>query len=322
MICDFKNLTDAEKRATENILRAVQNKTNAHSYILEGGSARSRLSCAKIIACAAVCRDKKAHLPCLECDQCKKILTDQHTDIKLISPESSGKEIKVDDIRSIRREAYVLPTDCDYHIYIITDSDSMNKSAQNALLKIFEEPPENTIFLLLTHSKDLLLPTVISRAQTHNLGRPNISDSKTTIKEQFPSLSDAAVARAARIQSVFEKLTLDEKTVECFELAYGIAVEYFINENKRITEKLPKSNSELALTLSLLALGARDIAVSKKAKIAPLLFDENQDFQQAKSRCSFKKAMMLYEAFEKAAEKIRAYGNANTTLAELFTCLK
>ncbi len=322
MSCDINKLTEAERRTTENILLAIQKGTNAHSYILEGGSARSRLSCAKIIACAAVCKNKDRHLPCFSCDQCKKIITEQHTDIKIISPESAGKEIKVDDIRMIRREAYVLPTDCDYHIYIITDSDSMNKSAQNALLKIFEEPPENTIFLLLTHSKELLLPTVISRAQSNSLGRQSIADAKEMIKEQFPSLSEDAADRAARIQNVFEKLTIDEKTIECFEQAYNIAIDYFANENKRITEKLPKNGNELSLTLGILALGARDIAVSKKSGAAPLLFAENSDFQTAKSRCSFKKAMMLYDAFSRASEKIRAYGNVNTTLSELFSCLK
>ena len=73
---DISALTAGEKRVLTNVLSAFSNGNFAHSYVLEGGSGASRLRCAEIIACAAVCTEThETHgaYPCFSCDQCRKI---------------------------------------------------------------------------------------------------------------------------------------------------------------------------------------------------------------------------------------------------------
>ena len=191
----INSLNAGEIRVLDNIRRALINDNAAHSYIIEGGSGASRLRCSLYIACAVVCENKKSDgTPCFCCNQCRKILSGEHTDIKVVATDrEKEKTISVEKIRALRKEAYVLPTDCDYHIYIISECEKMNVNSQNALLKILEEPPENTLFLLCVPSKEMLLPTVVSRAQSHSLGRTTAAENEIIFREKFKKLSDVSI---------------------------------------------------------------------------------------------------------------------------------
>ena len=327
---DISALTAGEKRVLTNVLSAFSNGNFAHSYVLEGGSGASRLRCAEIIACAAVCTEmQETHgaYPCFSCDQCRKILDREHTDIKIISPEKeAGKskiEIRVDTIRNVRKEAYVLPTDCEYHIYIINESEKMNVNAQNALLKILEEPPQNTIFILLAPSKELLLPTVVSRVQSHTLGKSSVEETGEVFAAKFPSLPKESVKRAARLQCALDKIEHDAANIKTIDAAYGLVRQYFLEKNHRLTESLPTSKDELFLSLCVLAMASRDIAVSKKNENQILfVFEKGPEFDSAKSSVSMRRAMELYEAFSRAAERVQAAGNVGSVLAELFSAVR
>ena len=321
---DMAALTAGEKRVLNNIFHAFRAGNSAHSYIIEGGNGAARLRCAQYIACATVCEDKNSDgSPCFECAQCRKILDGDHTDIKTISPEKEpGKsriEIRVDAIRNIRKEAYVLPTDCEYHVYILNESEKMNTNAQNALLKILEEPPQNTIFILLSPSKELLLPTVVSRAQAHTIGKSSVEETQQIFLQKFPSLPKESVLRTARLQCAFDKIELDAPSIKIIDSAYELAKQYFIEKKHRLTEQLPTNKDELFLTLCVLAVACRDIEISKKNNNCQLfLFEKGAEFDSAKSSVSLKRAAELYEAFSNAAERVQASGNTASVLAELF----
>lgn len=325
---DISALTAGEKRVLTNILSAFSCGNFAHSYVLEGGSGAARLRCAEILACAPVCTCvKNDGFPCFTCDQCRKVLDREHTDIKVISPEKeAGKsriEIRVDAIRNLRKEAYVLPTDCDYHIYILNESEKMNTNAQNALLKILEEPPQNTVFILLTPSKELLLPTVVSRVQPHTLGKSTSQETEEVFLAKFPSLPKENVVRAARLQSALDKIELDAQDIKTITTAYDLVKQYFVEKNRRLTESLPTGKDELFLTLCVLAMASRDIAVSKKNESQELfIFEKGGEFDSAKSAVSMRRALELYEAFSRAAERIMGSGNVGSVLAELFSATR
>lgn len=70
----------------------------------------------------------------------------------------------VDTVRNIINDAYIQPNEADYKIYILANAHCMNQNAQNALLKILEEPPKYVVFILTTNSKSALLSTVLSRS--------------------------------------------------------------------------------------------------------------------------------------------------------------
>lgn len=92
-------------------------------------------------------------------------------DCVIMSAESSKNQqsIGIEDIKDLRLKSFLKPVNSLYKLVIIEDSHMLTTEAQNALLKILEEPPANTFILLGTDSIDTLLPTVISRCQTVSL---------------------------------------------------------------------------------------------------------------------------------------------------------
>jgi DNA polymerase-3 subunit delta' len=322
----ISSLNAGERRVLENVRSAIINNNAAHSYIIEGGSGASRVRCALYIACTVTCENRNSDgTPCFECRQCKKILAGEHTDIKIIATDKEKeKNINVEKIRSVRKEAYVLPTDCDYHIYIIAECEKMNVNSQNALLKILEEPPENTLFLLCVPSKEMLLPTVVSRAQSHSLGRTTAEENEVIFREKFKKLPENSIKRLAKLQCIFDKIELDASDAKVIDSAYDIAKQYYIDKNYRITELLPSDKADLILTLSILAVSARDIATIKRGsdKTDIFLFDNYDDLEKAQSNVSMRRAIELYEIFSKAAERVQSSGNVSSILSELFTDIR
>ena len=146
----------------------------SHAYIIASPSRGEALRLAGRIAAAAVCRGSGA-LPCGHCRACAKAMAGIHPDILRVGrlADSKGqprKEIVVDQIRQIGSDAIVLPNEAERKVYIIEDADSMNPAAQNAALKLLEEPPRGVHFLLCVQNPDRLLPTVRSRCAELNCG--------------------------------------------------------------------------------------------------------------------------------------------------------
>ncbi|MCL2401582.1 MAG: hypothetical protein FWC90_02945 [Oscillospiraceae bacterium] len=128
----------------------------SHAYIAAGAQADQ-------IAMAAVC-DSLDNKPCGTCPHCGKVSRRIHPDIAEVAP--TGREITVGQVREARRDAYIMPNEAARKVYIISPADTMNTSAQNALLKVLEDPPPHAVLILKTDSPQALLPTVRSRCVT------------------------------------------------------------------------------------------------------------------------------------------------------------
>ena len=105
----------------------------------------------------------QAARPCGQCISCRKIESGNHPDILIVQP--SGAFIKIDQIRSLCDTLAMKPYEAKTRVVILTRAESMNASAGNALLKVLEEPPPQTILILTAVEKSDLLPTIVSRCQ-------------------------------------------------------------------------------------------------------------------------------------------------------------
>ncbi len=132
-----------------------------HAILIEGENSDKTLSLALYIAAAAVCSGDNA--PCGSCKDCHLADVGSHPDISRISTLDGKKNLSVNQIRELRADAFVKAHSAAHRVFIIEDAARMNEQAQNALLKVLEEPPQNVIFILLTPSKTVLLDTIISR---------------------------------------------------------------------------------------------------------------------------------------------------------------
>lgn len=139
----------------------------SHAYIIASPSAEQRESIALELASAILCSGA-GKKPCGVCRDCRKVCSGVHPDLMRIGRRSDegGKqkrEILIDQIREMGADAAVLPNEAGAKVYVIEDADTMNERAQNAALKLFEEPPANVHFLLCAENPDKLLVTVRSR---------------------------------------------------------------------------------------------------------------------------------------------------------------
>jgi DNA polymerase-3 subunit delta' len=92
-----------------------------------------------------------------------KIKKKTHPDIIYLLKDKKKKSIGIDEIRFIRENASIRPIESEFKIYVIHNANLLTEQAQNAILKILEEPPANVIFMLLCPNVNQLLPTLISR---------------------------------------------------------------------------------------------------------------------------------------------------------------
>lgn len=112
-----------------------------------------------------LCREQRA---CGVCRTCR-LLKECHPDVLYIKPEETAKSIKIETIRDLQQQIYLAPQYGDARFVLIEAADKMNDSAANALLKILEEPPSHSYFILLAEQISRLLPTILSRCQKYTV---------------------------------------------------------------------------------------------------------------------------------------------------------
>ncbi|MBO5321128.1 MAG: hypothetical protein J6B22_00795 [Clostridia bacterium] len=145
-----------------------------HAILIDGDVGTGRHTLANFLSLAAVCSGDL--IPCDECKNCRMASSSNHPNIRYITPEKDKKSIAVAQIRELKNDAYIKPHQAKNKIFIIDPADSLNPQCQNALLKILEEPPENTIFILVAESKASLLDTVLSRCVVLSLNVPSFEE--------------------------------------------------------------------------------------------------------------------------------------------------
>jgi DNA polymerase III delta' subunit len=181
-----------------------------HAILIDGPQGSGKKMLARILAAAAVC-ESGGELPCFVCRECCNALSDNHPDIVTIKGEGS-RSFGVDTVRRLRLDAYVRPNDAARKVYILANVQDMTEQAQNALLKILEEPPAYVLFIFTCDSRSHLLETVRSRVQCVSTGPVTQTDAVKALTGQF-SASDEEAARAARISGGIigrAKLMLEE----------------------------------------------------------------------------------------------------------------
>lgn len=173
------------ERAKQYISSVFARGAVPHALLLCGERSIGKKTFAKIIARAIVCSGENP--PCSECSSCYKAEKGIHPDIIFLGSEDTS--IKVDEIRNLKRDALLRPNDAEKKVYIISSAGAMTHEAQDALLKILEEPPSFTHFILLCESSSDLLPTIVSRACSITLSPLCDDDMMKIIKETKPELS-------------------------------------------------------------------------------------------------------------------------------------
>ncbi|MBQ8980161.1 MAG: hypothetical protein IJ077_00965 [Eubacterium sp.] len=151
------------EKVKEQLAYLMESDRLPHAIVIEGDEGLGKRTLAREIALALFCRSK-GEKPCHECTQCSKAAKGYHPDLCEYSATGGARSFHVDVVRDVKNDIYVSPNEADFKVYILGNCHCMGDSAQNAILKILEEPPSYAVLILTVNSKSALLETVLSRS--------------------------------------------------------------------------------------------------------------------------------------------------------------
>ena len=159
---------------------------SSHCYLLCGPEGSGKRTLANILAAALQCEHDA--VPCGRCLPCRKAFSRTHPDIITID-DPEKKTVSVELIRQLQADAFIRPNEGRHKVYLIPRAQEMTENAQNALLKLIEEPPAYAVFLLIACSAEKLLPTVRSRCAELRLEPVPVDEALPWLSAQFPEQS-------------------------------------------------------------------------------------------------------------------------------------
>ena len=173
----------------------AQGERFAHAWLIHGLAGIGKRSFALAAAASLLCEQPRQAMACGECQACRWLASGNHPDFRRVRPEAiaheegdipeegaqaqknPSREIKVEQMRALSGWFNTATHRGGWRVAAIYPAQAMNHITANALLKVLEEPPPRTIFLLTTDAPDLLLPTIISRCRRLPLPVPSPSES-------------------------------------------------------------------------------------------------------------------------------------------------
>ncbi len=192
--------------STDNLIRS---RRFPHAFLIEGGIGSGRHTLARYLTVAALCDGEEA--PCDICRSCHLFSVGTHPDFVCVTPESGKKNISVEQIRTLRQQVFVKAHIAQHRVFWIDGAERMNEQAQNALLKILEEPPEGVIFVLIALSRTALLDTIVSRCVILSVGIPETGEAAAYLTQRcdndYAAIEHALAQADGRIGRALELLT-------------------------------------------------------------------------------------------------------------------
>jgi len=171
----YRPQTPAEVYGQDHVMRALTGAIREgrlhHAFLFCGPRGTGKTSTARILAKMVNCENGPTAEPCGTCSQCVAIREGQHLDVVEIDAASHGG---VDDARELRERAPTAPAMGREKVYIIDEAQRLSREAFDALLKVFEEPPEGVRFVLATTEPHKMPATIVGRCQRFDFRRHTV----------------------------------------------------------------------------------------------------------------------------------------------------
>ncbi|MBU1196007.1 MAG: DNA polymerase III subunit delta' [Proteobacteria bacterium] len=166
------------------LARIIQTQKIPNALLFCGRVNTGKKQAAFLFAKGCNCLEEK-NLGCQSCDACRKIDGLIHPDMLCLDLEKDKKNISIAQIRQMGENIRTKPNEAKFRMVLILNSDKMNMQAQNALLKMLEEPPGKTFFILTATDESKLLPTIHSRCQSIRFKPLSETDLEHYLKNNF-----------------------------------------------------------------------------------------------------------------------------------------
>jgi DNA polymerase-3 subunit delta' len=306
----FKQIIGQEK-AIKILTQAIRSSKIPHAYLFLGppgvGKSLTARQLAKVLNCELRGLDC-----CDSCSQCRKIDSFNHPDVRWISPVEDSMKIKINQIRDLKQAINLKPYQGRVKVWIILKAESMTEEAADAFLKTLEEPPENSLLILICSNLNLLLPTIISRCQVINFGAVHFEELKQFLSMTYgleeqkahflAALADGSLGKAVGLKETDTFRIRDEimdwvmNGFEGKETGWANDPYYLIERNLDIT---------ISLYRDLLMLG-------EGGKLL-INIDREKELKRLKNRYSVEKLLKIIEIVSQV--KYLIHQNVNRKIA-------
>lgn len=276
---------------SENILKTLDSffadGRCPHAMLIDGASEDEREALARLAARMIVCENKD-RTPCGECEHCRKAKENIHPDIITIKKPDDKKRFVKDDVKKMVADAYLTPNEASTKVFIIKEMQQMTEESQNLLLKILEEPPRYTAFVLTSENSNAVIGTVLSRVVRLRMGK---------------SVAAEYSEKAVNIVKNFVDAVLSPYEYNRIEATAPL------DGNKALTEEV----------LDLLIGVLRD-AVALKSRGTVLLENMKYESEKISNSLTLDKILKMYETADELLKSLA--NNPNYTLLSAVLCAK
>jgi len=285
------------ERVRQVLSRAVTDQQVPPAYLFAGPAGLGKRTTAFALAKALNCSAPRGDA-CNQCTVCRRIDRHLHPDIHLVEPQ--GQVIKIDQVRQLREVLTLQAYEGRKKVAILDDAGKLTTEAANALLKILEEPPLETLFVLICQHLGSLPATVMSRAQILRFGLLTHAQVMTLLLAHGREPGEAEQAacftggRPGAALALDLRLTLQYRAEALQLLAQAQAGD--ATALLTTAEQWAKQKNDYDALLEMLLSLIRDLAVSRVGGQGARLM--HGDLQESLARCMAVPSATLWDIFE------------------------
>jgi DNA polymerase III subunit delta' len=281
--------------------RAIGLNKISHSYLFFGPDGVGKTLMAHTVAKALNCLDE-ADDSCGECPSCVKIENGNHPDVIRMELSEKKDAISIEQVRELQRQINLKPYEARTKVFIIQDSHLMSEAAANCLLKTLEEPPANSVVILVTSRPEELLSTVKSRCK-HVKFEPLGLGLRVPLAEKKGFSKDEAVF-LSRIENSGVFVSAESNEAGLFDYKNKVLSEFA--DGKSLLDEdsflFGEPKDKMGFMLSILESWFRDVFILKAGgpKAVVVNSDRIDDLKVLIKRYSFKELEDILKEIENA----------------------
>ncbi len=286
------SVNNLNKNSKEELLKTISGGRRPHAVLVDGGTEAEREEMAFLLAKIYVCEKAyETNEICDCCSSCRKADERIHPDIIKVAKPEDKKHFTKNSVKDVVENAFYTPNESRVKVYILSEMQLMAVESQNVLLKVLEEPPSYTAFVLTAESANSVIGTILSRVSRLRLGESG------------------------------DDILFDEKTVAVTKKIIDAMRSPYEYDLISATSSLEGNKTLAADVLKMLSLFIRDALVIKNGGKVILKETEEKSSEIAYSFSS-EKLLKMYEDVCSILRLTEGYPNYTLLISRLCTKLK